>query len=144
MEKNHMVNSISVQREKKTKKNSRYPQVNIDELKYHCFWCGNSKQRWSTTTYMEFDLDLHLWEKHKLDMVKLSIAGKGRNLNVRIAHAVEQCKTLTKLLRQDPVTFREKVFGEKTSVVSDNMNTDSSSSSSSGLGGGGGGGDTVV
>jgi hypothetical protein len=51
-------------------------------------------------TYIEFDLALHLYEAHKLAMVKLPI-GKA-NMDVRIAHAVEHCRAMTLYLRKYP------------------------------------------
>ena len=75
-----------------------HDEVNIDHLKYYCFWCIGA-QRWQTT-YIEFDLGLHMLEQHKLDMVKLPI---GRcSMDYRIDYAVEQCKQMTNHLRENP------------------------------------------
>ena len=85
---------------------TKHHQVNIDELKYYCFWCDSnrgkvtSEQHKLVPTYIEFDLALHLYEAHKLAMVKLPI-GKG-SMDIRIAHAVEHCKAMTLYLRKYP------------------------------------------
>jgi hypothetical protein len=80
-------------------------EVNIDHLKYHCFWCIGAQRR--QMTYMEFDLGLHMPERHKMDMVKLPI-GRGK-LDDRIDYAVEQCKGMTICVREHPER-REELF----------------------------------
>ena len=72
-------------------------KVNIDHLKYYCFLCIGA-QRWQTT-YIEFDLGLHMMEHHKQEMVKLPI-GRG-SLDYRIDYAVELCKQMTNHRREN-------------------------------------------
>lgn len=72
--------------------------VNIDELKYYCFWCP--KERRQSATYMEVDLGLHLLEYHRMAMVKLPI-GRG-GMDTRIDYAVDQCVQMTLHLRAYP------------------------------------------
>ena len=86
-------------------------QVNIDDLKYYCFWCPKPRniQQQQLTTYIEFDLALHMYEAHRMAMVKLPI-GKG-NMQIRIDYAVEQCKLMTRQLREHPERW-SKIFTE--------------------------------
>jgi hypothetical protein len=85
---------------------SQHQYVNIDDLKYYCFWCDGDRnkltpdQHKSVPTYIEFDLALHLFEAHKLAMVKLPI-GKG-SMDMRIEYAVGHCKAMTLYLRKHP------------------------------------------
>jgi hypothetical protein len=86
--------------------------VNIDELKYYCFWCPKPKHhqyQQPATTYIEFDLVLHMYEAHRMAMVKLPI-GKG-NMAKRVDYAVDQCKHMTRQLREHPERW-SKVFNE--------------------------------
>ena len=41
-------------------------------------------------TYIEFDLDLHLYQNHRMDLVKLPI-GRG-SLDTRINYAIQECR----------------------------------------------------
>jgi hypothetical protein len=84
---------------------SRYSHhyVNIDDLKYYCFWCPRVKQQ--SPTYIEFDLELHIFEAHRMAMVKLPI-GKG-NMERRVSYAVNQCKQMTQQLRRHPEKWNE-------------------------------------
>jgi len=79
---------------------SRYSHhdVNIDDLKYYCFWCSGPK-KWEIT-YIEFDLALHILENHRMDTVKVPI-GRG-NMEKRIDYMIDQCKQLTLLVRANP------------------------------------------
>jgi hypothetical protein len=90
--------------------------VNIDHLKYYCFWCVGD-QRWKTT-YIEFDLRQHLREKHRMDMVKLPI-GRG-NMDKRISYAAGHCKRVTISLRENPelrkILVTRKKVGEDSFV----------------------------
>jgi hypothetical protein len=100
---------------------SQHHYVNIDDLKYYCFWCDGDRnkltpdQRKSVPVYIEFDLALHLFEAHKLAMVKLPI-GKGR-MDMRIEHDVGHCKAMTLYLRKHPERWTrmfDNVSGEYT------------------------------
>jgi len=78
--------------------NYTHHDVNIDDLKYYCFWCP--KEQRQAMTYIEIDLDLHLREHHRMAMVKLPI-GKG-DMDTRIDYAVDQCVQMTLHLRAYP------------------------------------------
>lgn len=58
-------------------------------------------------TDTELDLDLHLYENHKLNLVKLPI-GKG-SLGFRIGYAVNQGKNLGQVLKFATKDHREKL-----------------------------------
>ena len=58
-------------------------------------------------TDIEFDLDLHLYENHKLKLIKLPI-GKG-SLNFRIGYAIDQGKKLGEVLKYATKESREKL-----------------------------------
>ena len=83
--------------------NYTHHDVNIDDLKYYCFWCTGKHRQ--AMTYMEIDLDLHLREYHRMAMVKLAI-GRG-DINVRIDYAVDQCIQMTLYLRAHPEKWEE-------------------------------------
>ena len=55
----------------------------------------------------EFDLDLHLYEEHRLRLVKLPI-GKG-SLSFRISYAISEGRRLGKLLKYASRETREKL-----------------------------------
>lgn len=91
---------------------THHHQVNIDDLRYYCFWCPKLRHQQplqQLTTYIEFDLALHMYEHHRMAMVKLPI-GRG-NMQKRIDYAVEQCKLMTKQLREHPERWG-KIFTE--------------------------------
>jgi hypothetical protein len=58
-------------------------------------------------TDSEFDLDLHLYENHKLNLVKLPI-GKG-SLSLKIDYAIDQGKNLGQVLKDATKDRREKL-----------------------------------
>ena len=61
-------------------------------------------------TSIEFDLDLHLCEKHRMELVNLPI-GKG-NMNVRIEYAIEEGKRVGATLQTLSKEVKEKLgFG---------------------------------
>ncbi|MGB8036318.1 MAG: hypothetical protein WCF03_21080 [Nitrososphaeraceae archaeon] len=61
-------------------------------------------------TSIEFDLDLHLCEKHRMELVNLPI-GKG-NMNVRIEYAIEDGKRVGATLQTLSKEVKEKLgFG---------------------------------
>ena len=66
-----------------------------------CIFC----KRYLTDT--EFDLELHLYENHKLKLVKLPI-GKG-SLSFSIGYAVSEGKRLGKFLKYTTKETREKL-----------------------------------
>ena len=93
---------------------SRYShhEVNIDYLKYYCFWCNGIDQH-KSPTYIEFDLMMHLFESHKMAMVKVPI-GKG-DMTIRLDYAIDQCKKMTLHLREQPEKWDE-LFGGSNSI----------------------------
>jgi hypothetical protein len=92
-------------------------QVDISDLKYICFWCGSNRTRGTpearkaAPTYIEFDLELHMLESHRMAMIQLPI-GKG-NMTVRVDYAVAQCKDMTRQLRENPELWN-KLFSSST------------------------------
>jgi hypothetical protein len=58
-------------------------------------------------TDSEFDLDLHLYENHKLNLVKLPI-GKG-SLSLKIDYAIDQGKNLGQVLKDATKDRREEL-----------------------------------
>jgi hypothetical protein len=58
-------------------------------------------------TDSEFDIDLHLYENHKLKLIKLPI-GKG-SLNFRISYAIDQGKKLGEVLKYATKESRQKL-----------------------------------
>jgi hypothetical protein len=77
----------------------------ISEDKSHplivCIFCSHY------LTDTEFDLDLHLYEKHRLRLVKLPI-GRG-SLNFRIGYAISEGKRLGRFLKYATTETREKL-----------------------------------
>ena len=61
-------------------------------------------------TYVEFDLDLHLYQNHRMDLVKLPI-GRG-SLDTRINYAIKEGKRIGINLRALNKETRHKLgFG---------------------------------
>ena len=58
-------------------------------------------------TDTDLDLDLHLYEDHKLNLVKLPL-GKG-SLNARIGYAIDQGKNLGQVLKHATKNRRERL-----------------------------------
>jgi hypothetical protein len=78
--------------------NYSHHDVNIDDLKYYCFWCTGIQRQ--TMTYIVFDLKFHLFENHRMAMVKVPV-GKGGGMDARLEYAVDQCKRLTSYVRDE-------------------------------------------
>jgi hypothetical protein len=78
-------------------------RVNADEA-HPLFLCIFCKHYFTDT---EFDLDLHLYENHKLNLVKLPI-GKG-SLSFRIGYAIDQGKNLGQVLKHATKDRRERL-----------------------------------
>jgi hypothetical protein len=77
----------------------------INEDKAHpLFVCIFCKQYMTDT---EFDLDLHLYENHKLKLIKLPV-GKG-SLSFRIGYAINQGKNLGQVLKHATKDHRERL-----------------------------------
>jgi hypothetical protein len=77
----------------------------ISANKTHPFFVCIFCKHYITDT--EFDLDLHLYENHKLNLVKLPI-GKG-SLSFRIDYAIDQGKTLGQVLKYATKDCRERL-----------------------------------
>lgn len=58
-------------------------------------------------TSIEFDLDLHLYEEHRMELVKLPI-GKG-NMDTRIRYAIEEGKRFGNIIKDLDQQTREKL-----------------------------------
>src|SRR5215211_4274855 len=58
-------------------------------------------------TSIEFDLDLHLYEEHRMELVKLPI-GKGR-MDTRIEYAIQEGKRFGNILKDLDQQTREKL-----------------------------------
>jgi hypothetical protein len=77
--------------------------INVDKS-YPLFVCIFCKDY---ITDNGFDLDLHLYENHKLQLIKLPI-GKG-SISFRIDYAIDQGKNLGQVLKYATKESREKL-----------------------------------